>query len=456
MAEDKIDRSDKKFFLYFSVLIASFGGFLFGYDTAVISGAILYIKQQFSLSSGMEEVIISSLFLSAMIGAPLGGTLADRFGRKKVLIATGLIFGGGALIMAASPTVPILILGRVITGLSLGMVSVTAPIYISEISMAATRGRMVTFNTLAITLGTMAAYLFDYLFSFSKSWRMMFGFEVVPALVLILGMLWSVETPRWLYSHSFKESARRALLRLRGGTNIDEELNSLSAGGESNKGGWSELLSPSVRPLILLGVGLAFIRSLAGFSVVLYGYSPTIVEFSGFKSASIAILATVGVGVVNTIMSAVAIPLIDRLGRRPLMIFGLCGITLSLALLGVAFLYPSSDEFVRWMAVGGLLLYIGCWSIGPRPVFWVLIAEIYPQKIRGKAMSLGSLTNWGTNFLVTLTFLTLTNLIGVSGAFWLYGFFAVLTMLLFYFFIPETKGQSLEDIQHDWKKKGGA
>lgn len=456
MTGDTINRSDNKLLLYISVAVASFGGFLFGYDTAVISGAILYIKQQFSLSSGMEEVVISSLFLSAMIGAPLGGTLADRIGRKKVLIGTGILFCTGSLIMAVSPSIHTLILGRVITGLSLGMVSVTSPIYISEISMASVRGRMVTINTLAITLGTLTAYLIDYLFSFSKSWRMMFGLEILPALVLILGMLWSVETPRWLAGHSLKEKAWKALLRLRGGVDIEQEFNSLSAGVDSRGGGWSDLLNPSVRPLILLGIGLAFIRSLAGFSVVLYGYSPTIVEFAGFKSASVAILATVGIGVVNTIMSAVAIPLIDRIGRRPLMILGLCGITVSLGLLGIAFLYPSGEGFVKWIAVGALFLYIGCWSIGPRPVFWVLIAEIYPQRVRGKAMSLGSLTNWATNFLVTLTFLTLTNLIGVSGTFWLYGVFAVLTMLLFYFLVPETKGQELEEIQDNWKQKHSA
>ena len=254
-----------------------------------------------------------------------------------------------------------------------------------------------------------------------------------------------------MLGHGYRDKARKALSRLRGGKNIDEELNSLSAGVDTKKGGWADLLSPSIRPLLLIGIGLAFVRSLAGFSIILYGYSPTIVEFAGFESASVAILATVGVGVVNTIMSSVAIPLIDRLGRRPLMIFGLSGITVSLIILGIAFLYPNTDPFVRWMAVGGLLLYIGCWSVGPRPVFWVLIAEIYPQKVRGKAMSLGSLTNWGTNCLVTLTFLTLSRLIGVSGAFWLYGFFAVLTMLVFIKFIPETKGLSLEEIEEHWR-----
>lgn len=453
MANDSGSVSTPNFFLYFSVVIASFGGFLFGYDTAVISGAILYIKQEFSLSSGMEEVVISSLFISAMVGAPLGGTIADRIGRRVVLIGVGALFLVGSLIMAFSPTIPILIAGRIMTGLSLGMVSVISPIYISEITMASVRGRMVTVNTLAITLGTLAAYLADYVLSFSEGWRTMFGLEAVAAVVLIFGMLRCVETPRWLAGHSFKEKARKAFHRLRGNVDEQEEIETLSQIGVSEKGGWSELLNPSIRRLLLIGIGLAFVRSLAGFSVVLYGYSPTIVEFAGFKSASIAILATVGVGVVNTIMSAVAIPLIDRVGRRPLMIFGLCGITLSLGLLGIAFLYPSGASFAKWIAVGALLLYIGCWSVGPRPVFWVLIAEIYPQKIRGKAMSLGSLTNWATNFLVTLTFLTLTKFIGVSGAFWLYGVFAVLTMLLFYFFIPETKGQKLEDIQQNWKQK---
>jgi sugar porter (SP) family MFS transporter len=453
MAEDTTSRSENKFFLYISVVIASFGGFLFGYDTAVISGAILYIKQQLSLSSGMEEVVISSLFLSAMVGALLGGTLADRIGRRKVMIAAGVLFCAGSTLMAVAPSVSILILGRIITGISLGMVSVTAPIYISEISMAAVRGRMVTLNTLAITLGTLLAYLVDYFFSFSKSWRWMFGLEVIPALILIIGMLWLTETPRWLMGHSLKERAREALTRLRGRKDVDEELSSLASGADTHGGGWSDLLSPAIRPALLLGVGLAFLRALAGFSIILYGYSPTIVEFAGFESASIAILATVGVGVVNTIMSAVAITLIDRVGRRPLMVFGLAGITISLGVLGIAFLYPSSEGFVRWMAVGGLLIYIGMWSLGPRPVFWVLIAEIYPLKVRGKAMSLGALTNWGTTCLVTLTFLTLTNLIGVSGTFWLYGLFAILTMLLFYFFIPETKGQKLEDIQKEWRQK---
>lgn len=355
--------------------------------------------------------------------------------------------------MAVADSIPILIIGRVITGLALGMASVTAPIYISEISKADSRGRMVTFNTLAITLGTLTAYLADYIYSFKDSWRMMFGAEAVPALILIIGMFWLVETPRWFAGHALMDKAKAALKRLRGSERIEEEYSSLPHGQADKGHSWSEILDPSIRHLLLIGIGLAFVRGLAGFSIVLYGYSPTIVEFSGLKSASVAILATVGVGIVNAAASAAAIPLIDRVGRRPLMILGLIGIVVSLTLLGIAFLYPSSDGFVRWMAIGGLLLYIGCWSIGPRPVFWVLISEIYPQKVRGKAMSLGSLTNWATNFLVTLTFLSLTKLIGVSGTFWFYGFFAIVTMLLFYYFIPETKGQELEDIQDKWKSK---
>jgi MFS family permease len=185
--------------------------------------------------------------------------------------------------------------------------------------------------------------------------------------------------------------------------------------------------------------------------VILYGYSPTILELSGFKIASFAILATVGIGIVNTIMTFVVVAIIDRIGRRPLMIIGLLGVTISLAALGITFMFGEAGEYAKWIALGSLLLYIGSWSLGPRPVFWLLISEIYPTKVRGKAMSLGSLTNWGTTWLVTLTFLPLIGLIGKTGAFWFYGFFAIVTLLVFYFLVPETNGQSLEKIEEHWR-----
>ena len=439
------------FYFHVSVLIASLGGFLFGYDTAVISGAILFIKKQFIVSSFMEGVIISSLFLSAMIGAPLGGTLADKIGRRKVLLIAGVLFLVGSLSMALAPSIPILILGRVITGLSLGTVSIISPLYISEISTTSNRGKMVTFNTLGITFGTLLAYIVNYIFSNDGDWRWMFGLEALPALCITVGMLFLSETPRWLAIHSLEDKAKRVLRHIRGQKDVSQELSSIESSLSKHGSSWSELLKPSLRRAVLLGVGLAFCRGLTGFSVILYGYSPTILELSGFKIASFAILATVGIGIVNTIMTFVVVAIIDRIGRRPLMIIGLLGVTISLAALGITFMFGEAGEYAKWIALGSLLLYIGSWSLGPRPVFWLLISEIYPTKVRGKAMSLGSLTNWGITWLVTLTFLPLIGLIGKTGAFWFYGFFAIVTLLVFYFLVPETNGQSLEKIEEHWR-----
>jgi len=445
-------QSRHKFFLYVSVLIGSLGGFLLGYDTAVISGAILFIKKQFILSPFLEGVIISSLFLSAMIGALLGGALADEFGRRKVLIMAGVFFFVGSLFMALAPSIPILILGRVVAGLALGTVSIISPLYISELSTSSNRGKMVSFNTLGITFGTLLAYVFNYVFAHDEGWRWMFGLEAFPALILTFGMLFLSETPRWLAIHSLEDKAKGVLQHIRGEKDVREELSSIESSLSKQGSGWGELLKPSVRPAVLLGIGLAFCRPLAGVGVVLYGYSPTLLELSGFKIASFAILATVGIGVVDILMTYVALSLIDRIGRRPLMIIGLLGVTISLSVLGLTFMFGGTSDYVKWITLGSLLLYIGCWALGPQPVFWLLISEIYPLKVRGKAMSLASFTNWGSNWLVALTFLSLLGLIGKSGTFWFYGFFAIVTLLIFYFLVPETKGQSLEKIEDHWRE----
>ena len=445
-----------KFYFHVSVLIASLGGFLFGYDTAVISGAILFIKKQFVVSPFLEGMIISSLFLSAMIGAPLGGTIADKIGRKKALIFAGILFLIGSLIMALALNIPILILGRVIAGLALGTVSIISPLYISELSTSSNRGKMVTFNILGITFGALLAYIVNYVFSHDGDWRWMFGLEALPAFCLIVGMIFLSETPRWLAIHSLEDKAKRVLQHIRGNQDINEELSEIESSIGKDGSSWSELLKPTVRRAVLLGVGLAFCRGLAGASIIFYGYSPTILELSGFKIASLAILATVGIGVVNAIMTFVAIALVDRVGRRPLMIVGSVGVTISLVAIGITFMFDGTSAYVKWITIGSLLLYVGSWSLGPRPVFWILISEIYPTKVRARGMSLGSLTKWGTNWLATLTFLPLIGLIGKTGTFWLYGFFSIFTLLLFYFMIPETNGQSLEEIEDDWRSGKGA
>ncbi len=288
---------DSPRFVYIAVGIASLGGLVFGYDFAVISGAILFIKKQFSLSPTVEEIVVTAVVLGALVGAAAGGPLTDRFGRRTVLILSAVIFALGALATALAPTVTWLILGRLIVGVAVGTVTIATPLYISEVSPQNARGRLVSFYGLVITIGILLAYLVDYAFSAFHAWRWMFGLGAIPAALLGIGMVYLPETPRWLASHGLVDRARNALRRIRGTATVEDELQGIQSGLGQQKGGWAELLSPGIRPALIVGIGLAICRSATGFSILLF-YGPTVLELAGFDPASVAMLATVGVGVI--------------------------------------------------------------------------------------------------------------------------------------------------------------
>jgi sugar porter (SP) family MFS transporter len=430
--------------------ISALGGLLFGYDTGVISGAILFIQKDFGLSAIQEEIVISSVLLGAVIGAAVGGTLADRFGRRRVLILTAVIFALGAVGTALAPTVAWLIAGRVIVGAAIGVASFTAPLYISEVSPVNIRGRLVSLNQIALTSGIVLSYLVDYALADSRGWRWMFGLAAIPATALGIGMLFVPESPRWLAGRALPDKARAVLRRIRGTADVADELAEIQSSLKQQGGRWSELLSPLVRPALIVGIGLAILQQVTGINTVIY-YAPTIFQAAGFQSASVAILATVGVGVVNVLMTVAAMLLLDRVGRRPLLLSGLIGMVLSLGALGLAFALPNLQRQLGWIAVGSLMVYVGSFAIGLGPVFWLLISEIYPLKIRGLAMSMATVANWGVNLLVALTFLTLIQLLGRPGTFWLYGLVGVGAWLFAYRLVPETKGRSLEEIESHWR-----
>jgi SP family galactose:H+ symporter-like MFS transporter len=433
--------------------ISALGGLLFGYDTGVISGAILFIQQDFALSGTLEEVVISSVLLGAVIGAAVGGPLADGMGRRRALILTAVIFALGAVGTALAPDVAWLIAGRVIVGAAIGAASFTAPLYISEVSPVAIRGRLVSLNQIALTAGIVVSYLVDYALSGARGWRWMFGLAAIPAVALGVGMLFVPESPRWLISRALPEKAHAVLQRIRGSADVDGELTEIRTSVDQQSGGWTELLSPLVRPALIVGIGLAIFQQVTGINTVIY-YAPTIFQFAGFTSASVAILATVGVGVVNLAMTVVAMLLLDRVGRRPLLLVGLAGMVLSLGVLGLAFAVPNLKANLGWIAVGSLMAYVASFAIGLGPVFWLLISEIYPLKIRGLAMSVATVANWGMNLLVALTFLTLIQLMGRPATFWLYGVVGVGAWIFAYRLVPETKGRTLEDIEAHWRSGG--
>ena len=437
-------------FVYLATAVAALGGMLFGYDVGVISGAILFVKKDFSLSPGLEEVVISSVLLGSLIGAIAGGVLADRWGRRRLLIITASVFGIGAIGAALSPDTGWLIVARILAGAAIGVASFVAPLYISEIAPVAIRGKLVSINQVALTSGIVISYLIDYAFAGVGAWRWMFAMAVVPAAAFGVGLLFIPESPRWLVGRGLADKARAVLARIRTPDQVEAEFAQIQQSTQQQKENWAELLSPALRPAMIVGVGLAIAQQITGINTVIY-YAPTIFKFAGLSSASVAILASVGVGVVNVILTVVAMQLIDRVGRRPLLLISLAGMSLSLIVLGLAFKLPQLSASLGWIAVTSLMLYVGSFAVGLGPVFWLVLSEIYPLRIRGRAMSVGTVANWIANLIVALSFLTLTHLMGKAATFWLYGIVSIGAWLFAFFLVPETKGKTLEQIEAHWR-----
>ncbi len=437
----------KNRFVIIVAAITAIGGLLFGYDTGVISGAILFIREAFALSSTLQEIVVSAVLIGAVIGASVSGVLADKYGRRIMIILAAIIFGLGSIFTALTPDIITLIAGRIGIGIAIGIASFVVPLYIAEVAPANIRGALVSLNQLAITIGIVVSYLVDLYFATTGAWRWMLGVAVVPSIILGIGMYFMPYSPRWLISKGWIDRARDVLEKIRTKDEIDPEINeireSLAIERESK---WSDLLDPSIRRALIIGVGLAMFQQLTGINTVIY-YAPTILLFAGLESASVSILATAGIGVINVLLTVVAILLIDRIGRRPLLLFGIAGMVISLVILGLAFALPGLSGSLGLLAVISLMLYVGSFAIGLGPVFWLMISEIYPLKIRGRAMSTATVVNWGMNLIVAITFLSLIQLLGTPGTFWLYAIIGILALLFVYFRVPETKGKSLEEIE---------
>lgn len=439
-------------FVHVAALFAALGGLLFGYDTGVISGALIFIERDFGLTTAAEEIVVSGVLLGATIGAIIGGRMADRFGRRRVLLVTAAIFGVGALASAVAPSPIILIVSRVVLGVAIGLSSTTVPVYLSEVSPAQARGWIVSLFQLAVTAGIVSAYLVDYAFASVGGWRWMLGLAVVPALVFGTGMFFLPETPRWLIRSGRHEIARRVLVRIRDSVDVELEITEIqtSLAQQEQRGTWADLLHRHIRPALIVGLGLAVFQQITGINTVIY-YAPKILQSAGFASASGAILATAGVGVVNFGMTIVAMLLVDRAGRRPLLLVGIAGMIVTLAVLALSFGISNQSNNLAWIAVICLMGYVASFAISLGPIFWLLIAEIYPLKVRGLAEGTAATFNWGSNLVVSLTFLTLLERLGPSSTFALYALASVASWLFSYYLVPETKGRTLEQIEAFWR-----
>ena len=428
---------------------AAIGGLLFGYDTGVISSSLIFIKHQFHLSALEQGLIASALAVGAVIGAVGCGPLADRYGRKRTILGAAAVFAIGGLFAAASPNALSLAAARVVIGLSVGAASVLVPLFIAEIAPPATRGRLVVLNQLMITVGILVSYLLGYLLTPIEGWRWMFAFAVLPAALLAIGMLTLPETPRWLITRGRMAEARAILTRLRGGTDIEtavtEEIGEIEQARASGAGRWRDVIGKRVGPIFLIGLAVQFLAQLTGVNAVIY-FAPTILTKGGL-GASAATLATVGVGVVNVLMTLVGMALIDRSGRRPLLLWGLGFMVPSLVVLGGILGAGALHGAGVWIAVACLLVYIAAVAVSVDTVVFVIPSEIYPLRVRGKAMGATLVMNWGMNFVISLSFLPVLQALGGRWTFWLFAVLCLVMWLFTKFILPETKGRSLEELE---------
>ncbi len=443
----------KYIWLYVVAIVASLGGLLSGYDTGVISGALLFINETWILPDTLQGFLVSSVLIGAVIGAATNGVLADMFGRKKIILATALIFILGSIMCAFAPNVYVLIASRIFVGFAVGIVNFVVPLYLSEISPKNLRGTLVSLYQWAITSGILFSYFINAAFAQNVyNWRLMLFAGVLPGLVLFVGMCLMSDTPRWLVSKNREDEAKTVFKKIEPDLDTEKEIQEIkmtlkSEGQEKNFRFKKFMIMPFV-----VGVGIMFAQICTGINTIIY-YAPTIFKTAGFDSNLTAIYATTGIGVVNFVMTIVAVFFTDRLGRKPLLYFGLTGVMLSLFALGTSFAFADVlGTSLKWVAVGSLVTYIICFAMSLGPIGWILVSEVFPLKIRGVAMSICTVSNFAFNFFVVGSFPVLLHRIGGAWTFWIFGIVSLLCIIFVYFFVPETKGISLEEIESNWRR----
>lgn len=443
----------KYIWLYIVAIVASLGGLLSGYDTGVISGALLFINETWVLPDTLQGFLVSSVLIGAVIGAATNGILADIFGRKKIIMATAVIFILGSILCAFAPNVYVLILSRIFVGFAVGIVNFVVPLYLSEVSPKNLRGTLVSLYQWAITAGILFSYFINAVFAQAVyNWRWMLFAGVVPELVLFIGMCFMSDTPRWLVSKNRDDEAKKVFSKIEPDIEPEKEIAEIKETLVDNRQEKAFRLKKWMIMPFVVGIGIMFAQICTGINTIIY-YAPTIFKTAGFDSNLTAIYATTGIGVVNFIMTIVAVFFTDRIGRKPLLYFGLTGVMLSLFALGTSFAFAGVlGSSLKWVALGSLVTYIICFAMSLGPIGWILVSEVFPLRIRGIAMSVCTVSNFAFNFFVVGSFPVLLHRIGGAWTFWIFGIVSILCIIFVYFFVPETKGISLEEIESNWRR----
>ncbi|OGT44591.1 MAG: hypothetical protein A3E82_01650 [Gammaproteobacteria bacterium RIFCSPHIGHO2_12_FULL_38_11] len=437
----------KKYFLL-SVIVAASAGFLFGFDTGNIAGALIFITHTFHTSTFQNESIVSITILGAFLSAIASGKAVDYYGRRTLLMFAAFVYMAGALLGAFSESVSELLWARFILGLAIGISAYTAPLYISEISPARFRGFFVLLNGLAITGGEAIAYLLDYHLSFHQDWRNMFFLGVIPAITLAVGTYFTPCSPRWLVMTGKINAAKKVLARFYNVFNAAHELQKIQAIDPSG-GAFSTLINNSTyRKLLIIGITLGIFQQFFGINAVMY-YGPFIFQKAGFHSASSDILLTFYMGLINMLMTIVTGLTVDRFGRRTLLMIGSTLAALSLIILSSLFHVGIHHAWQGTVILVAMITYIVGYCISVGSLFWLIISEIFPLSVRGQAMSIATAIQWLANFVVSLSFLSLLNTVGASITFGMYAVICCISIIFTYCWIPETKQRSLEEIEKE-------
>jgi sugar porter (SP) family MFS transporter len=434
--------------IYFLAAVAAIAGFLFGYDEGVIAVARPLLDKDFTMSAAVGGFMTAAVPLGALVAASVAGRITDRFGRRRVLMAAAALFAVGALIAAGITAIWMLVAARLVLGLAIGLAAVVAPLYISETAPFAIRGALVSTYQLAITVGILVSYLTGLVITGAGMWRHMFGLGAVPGVLFLIGLAFLPESPRWLILKGLPDGARASLLRLRRrGWNVDGELDEMVRTAQAEAGrkiGYRALLDPAIRPALVVGIGLFFLQQLSGINAVIY-YAPEIFSHAGFDSASTQTLATVGIGTVNFLTTILAMFLIERMGRRSLLILGFAGAAATMLVIALAVINPTLVP--SWVVILVLLLYIASFAISLGPLPHVMMSEIFPLRVRGPGMSMASISNWGFNFVVVFAFPLMLAGPGLAFTFTIFAVVCLGGILFTLMRVPETTGHSLEAIE---------
>lgn len=404
--------------LYFSIFTAVLGGFLYGYHTGVIAAALLLITPAFQLSLSDQGLLVSSILIGALPGALFAGKLADRYGRKPSLLFTALLFLIGTVVTVAADSFSLLVVGRLINGIALGVVSVVTPLYLAEIAPPKNRGAVVSLYQFALAIGIMVSFICGYFFVPEQQWRIMFAIGAIPA-ALQLGMIGFIpESPHWVAQ------------------SIEIE--------KPEKKNRKTLLDPKFRFVLLIGLILCSFQQMTGINTVIY-YAPVIFQTAGFSSDQGALFATMGIGAINVIATFLSVWLLDKGGRRFFLLASSAGMAICLLIFSTTSYFPGAwDGKISALSLMG---YVASFAIGLGPVTWVIVSEIYPLRIRATAMTLSIFANWFFNALISWTFLDIMASLGSKGTFLLYAAISTLCFLFIHRYLPETKGKSLEEIE---------